>query len=140
MRLNSVDTHAEWCRATYTLSLSPQMGHDPASIISLDHHVQCLQKVFIPFDLFYILLLQPDFKMDYIVSPVYTQYPIMPKGIHVFTNVCKFMKNEIQKYLIYISIHTPESTLCRSTFGSDYSCKSFWVSLKASACFSSSGA
>ena len=32
-------------------------------------HLQCLQKVFIPLDLFHILLLQPEFKME---SHLYT--------------------------------------------------------------------
>jgi hypothetical protein len=62
-------------------------------------------------------------------SPIYTQYLIMTKWKPVFRNCCTFIENEIQKYLIYISIHTPESILCRSTFGSDNSCESFWVSL-----------
>jgi hypothetical protein len=35
-------------------------------------------------------------------------------------------KNEIQKYLIYISFHTLESIHVRIIFGSDYSCESFW--------------
>jgi hypothetical protein len=34
-----------------------------------------------------------------------------------FKNVCKFIENEIQKYLISKSIHTSESILCRCTFG-----------------------
>ena len=63
----------------------------------------------------------------YIFSPIYTQYPIMTKWKQVFRNLCKY--NEKQKYLIYTSIHTPESKLCRSTFAGDYSCESFWVRL-----------
>ena len=41
----------------------------------------------------------------------------------------KFIENEMQKYLIYISIHTPESIHVRLLFGSVYNCESFWVSL-----------
>ena len=35
----------------------------------------------------------------------------------------------MQKYLIYISIQPPQSILCRSSFGSDYSFESSWVCL-----------
>ena len=51
----------------------------------------------------------------------------MTKWKHVFWNFNKFIGNEIQNYLIYIGIQPPESILCRSTFGSDYSFKSSWV-------------
>ena len=43
-------------------------------------------------------------------SPIYTQYPIMTKWKHVLTNVCRFIENEMLKYLLYVSIRTPVIT------------------------------
>ena len=53
----------------------------------------------------------------------HTQYLMMTKWKN---------ENEIQKYLIYISIHTPESIYVKISFGSNYSCESFLLSLSDS--------
>jgi hypothetical protein len=53
-------------------------------------------------------------------SPIYTKYPIVKTCFNFL-----FIENEIQKYLIDKSIHTPESIEVSTTFGSDYCCESF---------------
>jgi hypothetical protein len=102
--------------------LTDVMGPGGKFVQHEERHLRCLQKVFNPLDLFHILLCysQNSKCIKYLFfPPIYTQYPIMTKWKHVFRNVCKCIDNEIQKYLIYISIHTPESINVRITFGSD---------------------
>ena len=43
--------------------------------------------------------------------------------------LAKYNENEMQHYLIYISIQTPEAIFYRHTFGGDYSFESSWVCL-----------
>ena len=58
---------------------------------------------------------------------MHIKYHIMTKWKHVFRNFYKLMKNEKLQCLASRSIQLPESILCRSTFGSDYSFESPWV-------------
>jgi hypothetical protein len=77
--------------------------------------IQSIQKVFWPIYNFQnVVTLQPYSKIDTIIffsHQIYTQYPIMTKWKPLFWKCCKFIKNEKQKYLIYISIQT----LCYET-------------------------
>ena len=84
------------------------------NILSNPNIIQCLQKVFIPLDLFTAWI---------------------QNGLNIFishpsTHNTPYWQSELQKYIIYISIHTPESIHVRITFGRDYSCESFWESLE----------
>jgi len=64
---------------------------------------------------------------SFFTSKFYTQYPIMTRWKKFAWNFCKYIKNKKLKYNMYISIHSLCSMLCWSTFGSNYSLKSFWV-------------
>ncbi len=85
-------------------------------------NIQCIQKVFRPPSLFSILLccslILNLFKFIFF-SLIYTPYLIMTKWKLNCRNVCKFIKKK-KKLKFY-------SVLSWSTFGSNYSLKSFWV-------------
>ena len=51
------------------------------------------------------------------------------KGSNEIHKVLKHLSNKTLIYLDYMSIQPPELIHVRNTFGNDYSCESFWVSL-----------